>query len=497
MVETLNPDAELYTDKTMRADLLSTFAEKFNDLKVQVSEIPGKMAITMDGWTSKNVLPFLAIRAHWLDEQWDYKSQLLDFCHIEGSHSGKTFKDLFSNALQSLGIPLDKIISITVDNASSNDTFFDQLEEIFDVLGEDQHIRCLAHIINLAAQDVLKSLKNFTVHLDEDQLLQDELNNEVLDDIDLDLEMDDCDEDEWVEDEIDADARVVFKLRALVRKIRKSVLMRQKLNKLCTVYSLQYLVPILDVITRWNSTYEMILRAEHLRAPLMALCTNEKSLKSLIITERDWLDLLEVKHLLHKFYRATQFVSMERHSTIHAYLPTLDWLIISLKGIVRGLTSLVHAAKAGLRKLEKYEEIIYSSKIPFIATFLNPALKLNYFKEHKYPNSKIREVKNMISEYFSENYDNDESETDDVDNERVDDELYTHMYKRSKVDTISSEIQKYLNLPLEPPNVVRSNIGDHQTFNATFQNCVNWQETFYQFNRHLWPWKEIFRKEPV
>lgn len=191
----------------------------------------------------------------------------------------------------------------------------------------------------------------------------------------------------------------------------------------------------------------MILRAEHLKIPLKVLCTNEKSLASLHITDREWLDLLEVKHLLQKFHRATQLVSMERHSTIHAYLPTLDWLIVSLKGIVKGPTSLVHAAKAGLAKLQKYRSKIYESKIPFIATFLNPALKLNYFKEHNYPASKIRQVKQMISDFFSENYDESESEDQDTTNdENEDDELYLHMYKRS-VDKISSEVQKYLNLP--------------------------------------------------
>lgn len=228
MVKTLNPEAKTYSDKTIRADLIDTFKEKYEVLKEQLTEIPGKMAITMDGWTSKNVLPFLAIRAHWLDEQWNYQSQLLDFCHIEGSHSGQTFKDIFSYALQSLAIPLDKISSITVDNASSNDTFFEELEEIFDMLGVDQHIRCLAHIINLAAQDVLKSLKNYTVNIDEDYPPHDELEDEVLDDID---------EFEWVDDGYETDANIVVKLRTLVRKIRKSVLMRQKLNKLCAIYS--------------------------------------------------------------------------------------------------------------------------------------------------------------------------------------------------------------------------------------------------------------------
>lgn len=192
------------------------------------------------------------------------------------------------------------------------------------MLVDDQHVRCLAHTVNLAAQDVLTSLKHYTVDLDEEDPVQNDLNDEVLHDIDLDADIKDCDEFEWVGDPTDGDTKIVVKLRTLVHKIRDSAQMRQKLNKLCLVYSVIYQVSILDVKTRWNSTFDMILVAEHLKKPLNTLCTNEKSLSSLRITDRDWLELLEVEHLLQKFHRATQLVSMERHSTIHAYLPTLD-----------------------------------------------------------------------------------------------------------------------------------------------------------------------------
>lgn len=462
MIQTLNPDAQLYSDKTMRADLLDSFKEKLNELKVRVSAVPGKIAVTMDGWTSKNVLPFLAIRAHWLDDQWNYQSQLLDFCHIEGSHSGEKFKDLLLEVLQSLEIPLNKIISITVDNVSSNDTFFDELEAHFGILGHDAHVRCLAHIINLAAQDTLTSLRGFTSRLDEKEPTEDRLTDEVLEDIDLDAEITDCEVADDLTEGVD-DELVVVKVRTLVRKIRKSVQMRQKLKKLCGMYHVRYLVPILDCKTRWNSTYDMILRAEHLKTPLRALCSNEPSLASYQLTELQWMSLLEVKHLLQKFHRATQVVSMERHSTIHAYLPTLDWLIVSLKSIVRGPTGLAHAVRAGLVKLQKYESIIYASKIPFIATFLHPALKLNYFKEQKYPNVKVREIKTMITEYFADNYESDvtspspEREQDIIPDDQSTpekDELFHHMYKRSKIGKVSSEIEKYLSLPLSDPTMM-------------------------------------------
>lgn len=107
----------------------------------------------------------------------------------------------------------------------------------------------------------------------------------------------------------------------------------------------------------------------------------------------------------------------------------------------------------GLEKLKKYELSITNSKLPFLATFLNPACKMNYFREY-YSATETRQIRKEISEYFTEKYESpvavqppkrrmvDQSDDDS------DDELYAHMFKRSKVDTASSEFQKYINLPL-------------------------------------------------
>lgn len=80
---------------------------------------------------------------------------------------------------------------MTTWSAFSEQTFFDELAEPFWELGNDQHVRCLAHIINLAAQDVLNSLKSYCVTIDEEHTDEDELKSEVLDDIDLDEEISD------------------------------------------------------------------------------------------------------------------------------------------------------------------------------------------------------------------------------------------------------------------------------------------------------------------
>lgn len=253
---------------------------------------------------------------------------------------------------------------------------------------------------------------------------------------------------------------VIVKMRNLVKKIRKSTQLRQKLNKICIMYKVKYLVPIVDVKTRWNSSHYMIKRSEYLKIPLQHLCINEKSLNHLRITTSDWCELEKLKAVLVKFDRATKLISMARHPTISAYLPTLDWLIVSLREDAANNSGCVAAAiREAIKKLEKYELDINVSVIPFIATFLNPALKLNYFKQHnKYSNLSVREIQKQISEYFEHEYVNKTTTTtkrklNDTEDEESDDDLYAFMFKRSKIESNSKEINKYLNLPLSHQKV--------------------------------------------
>ena len=73
---------------------------------------------------------------------------------------------------------LSKMLGITCDNAKNMDSLFENFEILCEEEGikfdtSNQRVRCLAHIINLAAQSALKNLKCFAPEeessvLDED-----------------------------------------------------------------------------------------------------------------------------------------------------------------------------------------------------------------------------------------------------------------------------------------------------------------------------------------
>lgn len=164
MIATLNPDANVISATTLKRDLAALFDARFEKVKLRMSQVPGKISFTFDAWTSKNVLGFVAIRAHFINANWEYESIMLDFVPLETSHKGSDVCNLFLDCLKRFDIPFDKVLGLTMDNALANDTFIEALishgiQYEIDFTKADHHVRCLAHVLNLSVQDMLNSLK--------------------------------------------------------------------------------------------------------------------------------------------------------------------------------------------------------------------------------------------------------------------------------------------------------------------------------------------------
>ncbi len=150
-------------------------------------------------------------------------------------------------------------MTITADNAANNNTFLKEIESFchkkeikFD--HKKNHIRCLAHIINLTVQEILKDIKAGDAQ-EEDELL--ELVSQE-------------------EKENNFNVEIIPKLRRLIVKIRSSPQQKEKFARRCGFFLIQPLNPILDVKTRWNSTYLMLDRALKLRSVSKFIIVNYK-----------------------------------------------------------------------------------------------------------------------------------------------------------------------------------------------------------------------------
>ncbi|XP_073017778.1 zinc finger BED domain-containing protein RICESLEEPER 2-like [Primulina eburnea] len=103
----------------------------------------------------------MCLTAHFIDKDWKLHKRIINFCPIT-SHKGEAISLAIENCLRGWGI--DRVFTITVDNASSNDVAvynFKKKMANWDstiLKGEYIHMRCVAHIINLIVVDGLQEI---------------------------------------------------------------------------------------------------------------------------------------------------------------------------------------------------------------------------------------------------------------------------------------------------------------------------------------------------
>jgi hypothetical protein len=141
------------------------------------------ISYTTDVWTSPNMVPFMSITAHWIDEEWNKREVLIAFEEIRGIHTGgfsihysngnrstnlflcikgENLAKAFVEVLESYDI-LHTLFIITCDNASNMVKMAKEIEAMAEdkpeisFVAEMHRIPCIGHIINLAVQRFLKA----------------------------------------------------------------------------------------------------------------------------------------------------------------------------------------------------------------------------------------------------------------------------------------------------------------------------------------------------
>ncbi|KAL7090882.1 hypothetical protein ACP275_12G069900 [Erythranthe tilingii] len=115
-----------------------------------------RICLTTDTWTSIQNINYICLTTHWIDKEWKLQKRILSFCVIP-DHKCKKIGKMIENCL--LNWEIDKILTITVDNASPNDGAINYVRKntkgwkttVLD--HEFLHVRCCAHILNLIAKD--------------------------------------------------------------------------------------------------------------------------------------------------------------------------------------------------------------------------------------------------------------------------------------------------------------------------------------------------------
>ncbi|KAF7150585.1 hypothetical protein RHSIM_Rhsim02G0186500 [Rhododendron simsii] len=188
-----------------------------------------RLCLTTDTWTSVQNLNYMCLTGHFIDDNWKYQKKILNFCVVP-NHKGDTLGRMVEQCLLDWGI--DKFLTVTVDNASSNSLLIAYLErktkhrKTTILNHEFLHVRCSAHILNLIVREGLQE----------------------------------------IDDPIGRVRNIVRYVRSSPSRMAEFWSCVEKEGITCR------LKPCLDVSTRWNYTYFMLERALTYQKAFDRLC---------------------------------------------------------------------------------------------------------------------------------------------------------------------------------------------------------------------------------
>ena len=143
----------LMSASTVRRRILQLFKMRRYDMIVELTQTNSKVHLTFDCWTSKDCArTFMAIIAHFINNDFKYCEWLLDFVSIEGRHTGEELAKYVENVLVEWKLT-GKVMTVVGDNASNNDTLAAHLG--IRLKRKMPRGRCMSHIINLGAQALM------------------------------------------------------------------------------------------------------------------------------------------------------------------------------------------------------------------------------------------------------------------------------------------------------------------------------------------------------
>jgi hypothetical protein len=142
---------------TIRRWILWEFARQRRYIKAELAVAKSRIHISFDLWTSPNSKGLVGVVFHYLDQDLKVRSLLAGMRRVKGAHSGENIAEAVIPIIKEM-ISIKQLGYFVADNATTNDTAIRAILAYLLPKLEDpdsRRVRCLGHIINLAAKAFL------------------------------------------------------------------------------------------------------------------------------------------------------------------------------------------------------------------------------------------------------------------------------------------------------------------------------------------------------
>ncbi|CAB4431421.1 unnamed protein product [Rhizophagus irregularis] len=337
-IKALDPRFQLPTRQSISESILDLYNYQKDVLRTLLMTMQNKFTITTDVWSSCTNLGYLAIMLHWINENWSSSKILLDMVPLHERHTGSYIAEKIFETIAYYGIG-SKILAVTTDNASSIVVFGNILNEMLQSNYGNydfEHVRCAAHVLNLAVSDGMRVVVNS-----------------------------------------------ITKLRNFTSYIHRSQPIFEELKKIFEMKGQPFLVPDLDVPTQWNSTYMMINKFRRIREMTDILVALNTKLKEQYPTDEDWNEINAIATLLESIAEATNLLSASSYPTmgdLHIVFPVILKILSNALETDNNTVSIQNQiAQRMYLKLHNYWTNMRNSC--YASVVLDPNVKLSSFDE--------------------------------------------------------------------------------------------------------------------
>ncbi|XP_041834649.1 zinc finger BED domain-containing protein 4-like [Melanotaenia boesemani] len=300
MLKVIEPRYEVPTQPHFSQKIIPSLYEKTKSAIIQELSKACAVALTTDGWTSRANESYLTVTAHHINSEWSMVSYVLQTRPIYEQHTSANLAEMLKETVQEwkLERPGTKI-TVTTDNARN-------IVSAVSESGLGPQIGCFAHTINLASQKAT---------------------------------------------ELNQISRLLGKVRRIVTFFHRSPTAAHILENKQEMLNIAKHKLIQDVTTRWNSSYDMLVRYLEQQAAVYSALT-EKALKKKdisVLSDVEVRTAEEIIEVLKPLKTITALVCTEASPSASMILPLKATLLQSMEPN-EGDSATVTQVKAAIRE---------------------------------------------------------------------------------------------------------------------------------------------------
>ncbi|CAA0808724.1 Zinc finger BED domain-containing protein DAYSLEEPER [Striga hermonthica] len=423
-VNNLQPMFEVNNNGSIELDCLTIYGKERQKVYEAIYHFHGRISLAVDMWGSPEGSEYIGLTAYYIDEDWKLQKKVLNFISLDPSSTDDIISEAIIKSTTDWAID-GKLFSMTFDDSSAYEVMVfkikDWLSQNRPLLksGELFDMRCILHLLKSIVQEVMELCREVTL-----------------------------------------------KIRESIRHVKSTQKLLSKFNEFAEqagIGSGRRLV--LDHPMHWNSTYLMLESAIEYKAAFLLMQEHDPSY-SKALSESEWEQASAIAAYVKFLLEFTNIVIGNNNPTANIFFSEICDMHIQLNEWCKSPDEFL--SSVALRMKIKFD--VYWNKCSLvlaIAAILDPRFKLKlveyYFRQiygAAAPN-RIQEVSDGLRELFNEYsmgsslLDQDPHSSLPSSSNVIRDKLKgfdKFLYETSQNQSMSSDLDKYLEEPVFPRN---------------------------------------------